>query len=50
MLTNKNTVDDYLRDGCGRCDKYKTMDCKIHQCTYVLTESRILIQILDFKE
>jgi uncharacterized protein YdeI (YjbR/CyaY-like superfamily) len=25
---NRGTVDDYLRDGCGRCDLYKTPACK----------------------
>ena len=30
MLTNKNSVDEYLEDGCGRCSKFKTSNCKVH--------------------
>lgn len=27
---NNGSVDDYLRDGCGRCDHYRTPACKVH--------------------
>jgi len=50
MLTNQNTVDDYLRDGCGRCDKYKSADCKVHQWKDILIEARNLLQNTDLKE
>ena len=26
---NRGTVDDYLRDGCGRCEHYQTPACKV---------------------
>ena len=50
MLTKNNTVDDYLRDGCGRCDKFKTSDCKVHQWKEVLIKARYLLQTTDLKE
>ena len=50
MLTKNNTVDDYLRDGCGRCDKYKTSDCKVHQWKDILTDVRVWLQTTDLKE
>lgn len=36
-------VDDYLENGCGRCKKWKTPDCKVHQWTSVLEELRALV-------
>lgn len=28
---NTGTVDDYLAEGCGRCDLYRTPGCKVHR-------------------
>ena len=36
-------VDDYLVDGCGRCDHYKTPQCKVHSWTEILIELRRII-------
>lgn len=33
-------VDAYLRDGCGRCPKYRTPECKVHRFEDVLTGLR----------
>ena len=30
MPMNNTSVDSYLKDGCGRCDKFQTPDCKVH--------------------
>ena len=27
----KSSVDEYLRDGCGRCAKFQTPACKVHR-------------------
>ncbi|MFM2153089.1 MAG: hypothetical protein RL199_1524 [Pseudomonadota bacterium] len=27
---NRESVDAYLRDGCGRCEHYRTPSCKVH--------------------
>jgi uncharacterized protein YdeI (YjbR/CyaY-like superfamily) len=36
------SVDDYLRDGCGRCEHYRTPACKVHRWTSVLEGLRRL--------
>ncbi len=28
---NRGSLDDWLRDGCGRCDKYATPACKVNR-------------------
>lgn len=33
-------VDAYLRDGCGRCAKYRTPECKVHRFEDVLAGLR----------
>lgn len=40
MAMNNSNVDSYLNDGCGRCDKYQTPECKVHLWTDVLTALR----------
>ncbi len=30
MQMNTTSVDAYLQDGCGRCEHYKTPQCKVH--------------------
>lgn len=40
---NTTSVEAYLRDGCGRCDRYKTADCKVHRWTDALKELRALV-------
>ena len=39
-----DTVDEYLKDGCGRCDKWATVDCKIHPWKSLLLELRQMAQ------
>jgi len=36
-------VDAYFRDGCGRCEKYKTPECKVHLWTKPLAALRELL-------
>lgn len=40
---NTTSVDAYLRDGCGRCDKYRTPACKVHRWTKPLEALRALV-------
>lgn len=40
---NNTTFESYLADGCGRCDLFKTPDCKVHRWTDILTELRTMI-------
>ena len=43
MAINRESVDAYLRDGCGRCDLYRTPRCKALQWTRELGELRKLL-------
>jgi uncharacterized protein YdeI (YjbR/CyaY-like superfamily) len=40
---NRESVDAYLRDGCGRCDKYRTPACKVHLWTPALRALRAML-------
>jgi len=40
---NTTSVDAYLQDGCGRCDKYQTPQCKVHLWTDALVLLRGLV-------
>jgi uncharacterized protein YdeI (YjbR/CyaY-like superfamily) len=40
---NRESVDAYLRDGCGRCDKYQTPACKVHLWTPALGALRAML-------
>ncbi len=40
---NTGSIDSYLEDGCGRCDKYQTPDCKVHQWHDILVELRAML-------
>ena len=42
MPINNISVDAYLRDGCGRCEHYKTPACKVHRWTKALESVREL--------
>jgi len=37
---NRESVDAYLRDGCGRCEHYQTPQCKVHAWTDALRALR----------
>lgn len=43
MAINRESVDAYLRDGCGRCEHYKTPRCKALQWTRELGVLRELL-------
>lgn len=47
---NNESVDSYLRDGCGRCDHYRTPDCKVHLWTDVLVALRELLRETELVE
>jgi len=40
---NRENVDAYLRDGCGRCEHYRTSSCKVHLWTPALRALRALL-------
>ena len=41
---NRTSVDAYLRDGCGRCEHYRTPACKVHRWTAPLEALRALLR------
>lgn len=47
---NNTSVDSYLSDGCGRCDKYQTPDCKVHQWTDALVAMREILRDTELDE
>ncbi len=44
MGMNRISVDAYLEDGCGRCDKYRTPACKLQQWVAPLSALRELVR------
>ena len=40
---NRESVDAYLRDGCGRCEHYRTPACKVHLWTEALVALRQVV-------
>ena len=44
---NTGTVESYLTDGCGRCDKYQTADCKVLRWTAPLVELRARVRRIE---
>ncbi|MBX7098721.1 MAG: YdeI/OmpD-associated family protein [Myxococcaceae bacterium] len=42
-MMNTTSVDAYLRDGCGRCEKYRTPACKVHLWARPLEALRALV-------
>ena len=47
---NRTSVDSYLSDGCGRCDKYQTPDCKVLRWTPILVELRQMVRASGLTE
>lgn len=47
---NNTSVDSYLEDGCGRCDRYKTPECKVHLWTEALLAMRELLRETELAE
>jgi uncharacterized protein YdeI (YjbR/CyaY-like superfamily) len=44
------TVDDYLRDGCGRCERFRTPGCKVHRFAATLVALRALARAAGLTE
>jgi uncharacterized protein YdeI (YjbR/CyaY-like superfamily) len=40
---NRESVDSYLQDGCGRCDHYRTPQCKVLLWTSALVALRKIV-------
>ncbi len=40
---NNTSVDSYLAEGCGRCEKFQTPDCKVHPWQETLVALRALL-------
>jgi uncharacterized protein YdeI (YjbR/CyaY-like superfamily) len=49
-MIGPTTVDDFLRDGCGRCAHYQTPACKVHRWSGVLLELRGLVRASGLAE
>lgn len=43
MAMNTTSVDAYLADGCGRCEHYRTPQCKVHLWTDALVLLREIV-------
>jgi len=41
---NNTTVDSYLSEGCGRCQRFRTPACKVHRWVEPLTALRALVR------
>lgn len=40
---NNTSVESYLAEGCGRCSKFRTPECKVHRWTDLLVRLRKLL-------
>jgi uncharacterized protein YdeI (YjbR/CyaY-like superfamily) len=47
---NNTSVESYLEDGCGRCDKFKTPECKVHDWAEPLVALRDLLRETELVE
>jgi len=47
---NTGSVESYLTDGCGRCDKYQTPDCKVLTWMEPLMALRKLLKTTELGE
>ncbi len=47
---NRESADAWLRDGCGRCDRYQTPECKVNRWTDALASLRALLRSSDLVE
>lgn len=50
MPMNTTSVDAYLLEGCGRCDRYRTPDCKVHRWTAALEQLRAIVRAAGLTE
>ena len=47
---NTGSVESYLTDGCGRCDKYQTPECKVVTWAQPLVALRKLLTSTELGE
>lgn len=47
---NRGPVDSYFTDGCGRCDHYRTPQCKVQRFAAPLAALRKLVQATGLTE
>lgn len=50
MPPNNTSVASYLAEGCGRCDKFQTPECKVHTWADELAALRELLGETELKE
>ncbi len=50
MAMNNTSVESYLRDGCGRCEKFQTPECKVLLWTKPLVALRELLNAAGLVE
>lgn len=50
MAMNNTSVDSYLSDGCGRCEKFQTPECKVHLWAKPLVALRALLNATELVE
>lgn len=46
----KASVDSYLSEGCGRCNRYQTPDCNVHKWQPILVHLRKLLLASGLQE
>lgn len=47
---NRESADAYIKDGCGRCELYRTVDCKVLLWTDALEALREILLETELKE
>lgn len=47
---NNTSFESYLQDGCGRCGKFQTPECKVHSWTDTLAALRELLLSFGLEE
>ncbi len=47
---NNTSVESYLAEGCGRCDKFQTPECKVHTWQEELLALRGILQDTELEE
>jgi uncharacterized protein YdeI (YjbR/CyaY-like superfamily) len=47
---NTESVESYLRDGCGRCSHFRLPTCKVHRWTDILEALRALVRATSLRE
>jgi uncharacterized protein YdeI (YjbR/CyaY-like superfamily) len=50
LTMNRESVDSYLTDGCGRCDRFRTPGCKVHRWRLALEQLRAIVRATGLVE